>query len=294
MELRIINPQEEGFVQEIQWNHEELKTEISRKMQDYKTLVFTEDTTRDAKKDRADLNKLKKAFDDERKRIKKLCMAPYEKFEQQAKEIIALIDEPIRMIDAQIKEVEEQKKIQKRKEIEALFDTIGFHVFVTLDSIWDEKWLNATFSMSKIEEQMRSRMYQIGTEVLTIQQLPEFSFEAMEVYKNTLNLSMAIQEGQRLADIQKRKKEHEEACARQKAEEEARKAMAASEHPSVDAANPSVPDEKVTEGRDSEPVQEAASAEVIQLDFRVWGTREQLMALRNYMVENGLKYGKVE
>ena len=33
---------------------------------------------------------------------------------------------------------------------------------------------------------------------------------------------------------------------------------------------------------------------VLQLDFRVWGTREQLLALRNYMNENHLRFGKVE
>lgn len=38
------------------------------------------------KADRADLNKLKKAFEDERKRVKKICMEPYTKFEQQVKE----------------------------------------------------------------------------------------------------------------------------------------------------------------------------------------------------------------
>ena len=42
----------------------------------------------------------------------------------------------------------------------------------------------------------------------------------------------------------------------------------------------------------------AASVEeqkpVMHLDFRVWGTKEQLLALRNYMNENHLKFGKVE
>ena len=61
MELRIISPQENGFVQEIQWNNEELKTAIAAKMEDYKGLVFTEETIKEGKKDRADLNKLRTA-----------------------------------------------------------------------------------------------------------------------------------------------------------------------------------------------------------------------------------------
>lgn len=110
MELKIISPQENGFVEEIKWNNEELKAEIAAKMKDYRGLVFTEESIADAKKDRANLNKLKSAFEDERKRVKKLCMEPYNKFEQQVKEVTALIEEPIRLIDSQIKEVEQRKK----------------------------------------------------------------------------------------------------------------------------------------------------------------------------------------
>ena len=194
MEFKILSPQDGNLVQDISWNNEELKAEISAKMEDYKGLVFTEETVKEAKKDRASLNKLRSAFEDERKRIKKLYMDPYNRFEQQVKEVIALIDEPIRLIDAQIKEVEENKKIQKRKDIEELFESIGFQNFVSLNQIWDEKWLNASVPITKIEEQMKSEMYRIGNEVATISRLPEFSFEAMEVYKKSLDMNHAIQE----------------------------------------------------------------------------------------------------
>ena len=294
MELKIINPHEGGFVKEIEWNHEELKKEISAKMEEYKTLVFTENTIKDAKKDRADLNKLKNAFEDERKRIKKLCMDPYNRFEGQVKEITSLIEEPIRLIDAQIKEVDQQKKAQKRMQIEDLFRIIGFQVFVTLDQIWDDKWLNATVSLKNIEEQMKSRMYQIGEDIYTIQNLPEFSFESMEVYKKTLNLTMAVQESRRLSDIRKKKREHEEAIAKQKAEEEARIAATVPENPSGSVGTSPIPGARFVESAHDKTLREPLSEEVIQLDFRVWGTRDQLINLRNYMKENGLRFGKVE
>ena len=137
-------------------------------------------------------------------------------------------------------------------------------------------------------------MYQIGEDVVTIHKLSEFSFEAMEVYKNTLNLTMAIQEGQRLLDIQKRKKEHEEALAKQKAEEETRIAASVPDNPSESLDNPQISDAESIECGSDVPVQEALQGEVIQLDFRVWGTREQILMLRDYMKENHLKFGKVE
>ena len=278
MELKILSPQEGGFVKEIRWNNEELKAEIAEKMQEYKSLAFTEDTIKEAKADRAKLNKLRTAFEDERKRIKKLCMAPYDEFEKQIKELIALIDEPIRLIDSQIKEVEEKRRDDKRKEIEMLFPAIGFQDFVTLDMIWDEKWLNATVSMTKIEEQMKSRMYQIGDDVFAIHSLPEFSFEAMEVYKKTLDLTMAIQEGQRLSEIQKRKAAYEE--------EQRRKEEAARQE-AVRPVNKPEPEPEQSEVKEE-------NAELLQLDFRVWGTREQIIGLRQYLIDNKIEFGKVE
>lgn len=279
MELKIISPQEGGFVKEIQWNNEELKAEIGAKMDDYKGLVFTEDAIKEAKKDRAKLNKLRTAFEDERKRVKNLCMRPYNVFEQQVKEVVSLIDEPIRFIDVQIKEVEEKKRAQKREDIEALFQSIGFQRFVTLDQIFDNKWLNATVSMNTIEEQMKSRMYQIGTGVATISRLPEFSFEAMEVYKETLDINRAIQEGQRLAAIQKRKVEQEAAqeAAKRKAAEEARKK------------------EEAPKTIEAEPESQVSAQEntLHTIDFRVTATLEQLNLLKEFLINNQIQYGPV-
>lgn len=289
MELKILSPQEGGFVKEIRWNNEELKTEIAEKMQEYKSLAFTEETIKEAKADRAKLNKLRTAFEDERKRIKKLCMAPYDEFEKQVKELIALIDEPIQLIDSQIKEVEQKRREEKRQKIEELFAGIGFQTFVTLDKIWDDKWLNSSVTLGKIEEQMKSRMYQIGSDYFTIKNLPEFSFEAMEVYKNTLNLTMAIQEGQRLSEIQKRKAAYEE--------EQRRKSAGAQNGTQTIQAEPqpAKSEKGKAEGFEGAAQQEERQeAQVFKMDFRVWGTKDQLMGLRQYLIDNKIKFGKVE
>lgn len=291
LELKIFSPQENGFVPEIKWNNEELKAAIAEKMEEYKGLVFTEETISEGKKDRANLNKLRGAIDDERKRVKKLCMEPCNRFEKEVKEVLALVDEQISAIDVQIKEVEQIKREEKRKAVQELFESIGFQKFVTLEMIWDEKWLNASVALSKVENQMKETMYRIGEEVGTISRLPEFSFEAMEVYKKTLDLTQAIKKGQELADIQKRK---EEALARQKAEEERRKAEEAatgkeSENPEEAADTHDAP--KKAEENDYTRV---VSEPVMRIDFRVWGTKEQILALRDYMKQNNLKFGKVE
>lgn len=219
-------------------------------------------------------------------------MEPYNRFEKQLKEVTVLIDEPARLIDAQIKEVEQMKREEKRKEVQELFKTIGFQNFVTVEMIWDEKWLNASVPLSKVESQMKDIMYRIGEEVGTINHLQEFSFEALEVYKKTLDLTQAIRKGKELADIQKRKEEAR--IAREKAEEE-RKAAELAEQNAEPVETAGAAEATATE--DTAPGAPAVNTEeenVMYLDFRVWGTKEQLMALRDYMKENHLRFGKVE
>lgn len=202
----------------IEFNFEELKEQVTKKVAMYKNLVYTDDQVKEAKADRAALNKFVKSLSDERIRVKKQCLKPYEEFESKINELTAIVNEPIQLIDKQVKEYEEKQKAEKLESIKELFVTIGFQSFVKLENIFDQKWLNSGTSMKKIEDFMNEKKFQIGNDVLAINRLPEFSFEAMETYKQTLDLSKAIQEGQRLADIAKRKAEHEAELARQQAE----------------------------------------------------------------------------
>ena len=64
MELRIYNPQDDGFIQKIEWNFEELKNEITVASEEYAVSVYTDDAIKAAKADRAKLNKFVDAMED--------------------------------------------------------------------------------------------------------------------------------------------------------------------------------------------------------------------------------------
>ncbi len=78
MELRIYSPQEDGFLQSIEWNFEDLKQEVKARVRenDYTNLVYADDQIKEAKKDRANLRKFNAAVNDKRKEVKKRVMAP--------------------------------------------------------------------------------------------------------------------------------------------------------------------------------------------------------------------------
>jgi hypothetical protein len=216
MELRV---NEVTIPEEIKvLNFEELKAELKDKAEYYGSLLYTDEQIKDAKADRAMLNKFKNTANSERIRKEKEYMKPFNQFKSQINELIAIVDKPIAVIDERIAAYNDEQKAQKKKAIEELFAGMGFQSFVTLEKIWDPKWLNASTSMKSIEEQMRSRMYEIGDNVLRISQFPEFSFEAMEAFKETLLIDTAV-------DVVQKNREMEQKKAAAKAAEEARKAQ---------------------------------------------------------------------
>lgn len=295
MELKIVSPQEGGFVKEIKWNNEELKAEIAEKMQEYKSLVFTEETMKDAKADRAKLNKLKTAFEDERKRIKKLCMEPYETFEKQVKEVIALIEEPIRLIDQQIKEVEERKKLEKKGQILEYYEEhIGaLKGVLPFEKLFKQEYLNASKSMKSITEEMAGAIQRVNNDLDTIEGFgSKYDLQIKDVYLRTLDLSSAMQEKARLEEIERRLAEKKE--EERKAQELAAKAATSKQSEERTESEKIEEMQAVEQKEEKKDLQTSPEPQQFQMDFRIWGTREQIMGLRQYLIDHNIKFGKVE
>lgn len=207
MELRLINPNESGFLQHIEWNSEEIRKQVQMMMSAYTDVVYTEDTMKAAKDDRATLNKFKKVIEDRRKEVKKKCMEPYEQFEKEVKEITALIDKPIVMIDSQIKEYEEKQKAEKKAQIQAAYDeSIGdFGNDLPFERVFDTRYLNATFSLSKAMSEVIEKIEKFKTDIATIDSLDsKHKLNVRDVYVRTLDLSQAMAEDRRLRELEER------------------------------------------------------------------------------------------
>lgn len=271
----------------IDFNFEELKEEITNKSALYKNMVYTDETIKDAKSDRALLNKFKTALEDKRKEVKKQCLEPYNQFEKQIKELVAIIDEPVKLIGEQITEFEDREKAEKHEQIIELFNKAGFQSFVTLEQIYDPKWLNKSVSLKSIEEELTNTVYRIGHDVTTINSLKEYSFEALEHYKKTLDLAGAIAEGQRLADIQKRKLEHE---AEVKAREELAKKQA--EEKAKAEAEAMVPEE-LEEVSQEEP-QQAVEVKRQWIKFVALLSKDDALALKEFCDKRGIEIKSVK
>lgn len=276
MQLKI---NEVEIPKKIDFNYTELKQELTEKVQMYETLVYTDDQIKQAKTDKANLNKLKKALNDERIRREREYMAPFNEFKAQINEIIGIIDKPIAIIDKQVKEADEQKKLEKAHAIEELFEEMTKPEWVKLQAIYNSKWLNATSSIKSIREEIESRLEQINNDLATLSNLPEFGFEATEVYKVTLDINKAVNEGKRLAEIQKRKEEQE----RLKAEAEAR---AKEEKPKIEEIGSKV-EEKV-ENEDVKTTNEINNTQWVSFSARL--TVEQARELKEFFDSRNIEF----
>lgn len=193
----------------ITFNYEELKSELLHKVSVYETMVYTEDQVKEAKADRAALNKLKKALNDERIRQEKEYMQPFNTFKAQISELVKIIDNSVSVVDKQVKEFDEKKKAEK---LDAILEYFGIALAAKLPSVpldyrlvVDDKWLNASVSMKSIQEAIDAKLDQVAKDLAVIASLPSYAFEARECYVDTLDLAKAVSEAHRLQEQAEKK-----------------------------------------------------------------------------------------
>ena len=236
MELKITELQLPG---KISFNYEDLKRELSEKVKVYESLVYGDDQIQAAKADRAALNRLKKALNDERIRREKEFLQPFNEFKAQVKELCDIIDVATTSVDKQVKEFEDQKKAEKLQQIQDFFDSKPFpgnFDGLSFRHVFDPKWLNASVSMKSIQEAIDGKVEQIRKDLDVVDSLPFYTFEARECYMDTLDLARAVSEAHRLQEQADKK-------AAWEAEQQKRKAEASAVKPVQVMTNINDPDD---------------------------------------------------
>ena len=287
-EMKVQAPQAQPIV----FNYEELKEALTTALADYKGRIYTEDTIGEAKKDKAKLNNLKKALSDERITRKKDFMKPFEVFEGQVKDLCGMIDEATSGIDSQLEIYEQNRITEKREAIKSMFAEIasGYDInFITLEKIYNPKWENKTTTDKTIATEITEAFEKATRDLEIISKMPRYAFEATEVYKSTFDISKAIAEGERMANIAEAKKQAEIEAqrraeeARLRAEEEARRM----------AENEALMN-KATEVNLAPAAAEPTPAEpTYEFSFKVRITMEKALALKDFCTENGIELQRI-
>lgn len=212
LELKIEAPQSKPVV----FNYLELKEGLTTALADYKNRIYTEDMIGEAKADKAKLNKLRKTLSDERIARKKDFMKPFETFENQVKELCEIIDTASSGIGEQLEAFEQKRVDEKTARIKSMFDEIISIYpinFLTLDKIFDDSWLNKTTSEKTISADIALKCEKIVNDLDIIKKLSKHPYEAEHAYKECLDLNKALDEGERIAEIQAEKGQETQAIA---------------------------------------------------------------------------------
>ena len=337
LKLEIISPNEGQFLKKIGWNKDEIKKAVISITEQYKGLAYTEEQLQEAKKDRAMLNAMKKDISDRRIQVKKALLEPYDVFESEVKEVVALIDEPIEMIGKQIEAYEDKVMEEKNTALAQFFsENIGeLSEVVSYDRIFNPKWLNKTASLSSCKAEIQKIIDDINTDLAAISSSVDEKYQvvAKDYYlQHGFNLSKALGEANRIQEMDKKaeadrkareeaEREREEARKEaERAKEEARKAQEEAELARKElerekalaekeqAEKQAVFEEaKVTDvpvQENNVPVKENVApaskgvneedTKIYKSSFVVRGTKAQLLMLKQYMIDNGIEFGKVE
>ena len=249
-------------------NAKELLANIDNGLKHY-DYVVTENTYEQAKKDRAQLNSIVKMVSDERKRVEDDLFSEWKEDKKNIMDIEKKIKQCADSLGKGITDIEDALKDEKRKHIyeawQTLLDSKGNGEHYDLTPKFNEKWLNKTTSNKSIEKDLNAIYDKIVQDLGFMETfLPNDETDIAqikEVYFQDYDLMRAKVKADDLKRIR-------ESVERQKQKEE----QIVQEPLHFEQSIPNEPENKVVEQNTN------------WAEFRVEGTREQLLELTKVLV----------
>lgn len=245
-----------------------LKAEIMERVSAAVALDCNEDTVKEIKKVRAELNKEFTEYEDARKGVKKAISEPYDRFNGVYKECVSDVFKAADSeLKAKIAAVENGIKKVKHERISSY--AVELRAALGLDWLDVNRVIpNVTMSASEssLIQRVSEEMERINEDVNAIED-PEIFAE----YKKTLSLAQAqtIVKNRR-AEIERAKAEAERKAAEEEIKQEVTERVEMISPPTV---------EELTE-----------IEETFTMSFTVTGTIKQLKALKAFMMENNIEF----
>ena len=273
MENNLITLQQEPVI-----IYEKIKSvgkEVQKRISDLnlENQLVTEDTIKAVKGIRTDLNKEFAAFEEQRKFIKNAVTKPYQEFEEKYKEFIAThYNNADNTLKNKISDFENKLKEDKAERLKYYFTELCQSLqidFLTFEQVK----LNVTLSASEksLKETITAFVEGVNKDLDLLKSIPEsdeFKAEVLHDYKKSLDMANALR------ITQERKKAKEEELKR-------------IEEQKIDVAKNATTAEPQKEVLQAPKVEE--TPKLVETQFRVRGTIEQLKALKQFIIENNIE-----
>lgn len=280
-------------VGELTTNAKAILENVKRNLANYKPENYSEANIADAKRDKAELNAAAKKLNDKRLELEREFMKPFNEFKDTIAETCTVIKTTSAQIDNVVKAVEERERAEKQKLLVEAWDALDF-TLVPLSKIWNPAWLNKTAKNKDTVQEMARIIDKIKQDLIVLDRINEPDAKAH--YLDTLNLDSALQEAdrikancERLATIERERKEREETARATSLPQPEPAPEPETGYPVTETYQEApVQDKLIPFGQESTP-----EPEILERKMRVWGTYEQIVALSDFMNNNGIEFEKL-
>jgi hypothetical protein len=272
-------------------NANDIKKYVSEKLKEYSVDNYTGEA-KQAATDKAEINNAIKTLNDRRIALEKEWNMPFQEFKGIITETIDMMKSASGKLDVIVKNEENKEKEEKRYKILELWEAKKFNL-VTLDRIFNTRWLNKTYKLATIDVELDDIISRINGDLASLDAFGEDTAVLKDLYLSTLNLQATLNKGaelkanrERLIAMEAQKKAEEEAKKaaeaenqkeRQEPEEEDAQTVIAVDFDTHEVKSVSVPTEK--------PV-EAPTEKTYR--FNVYGNERIMNSVRNIAAEMGL------
>lgn len=293
MELKIYSPQDAGFVQKIDWNFDELKAEITAAAHDYETSVYTDESIKAAKADRAKLNKFVDALKKKRTEIRKKLLEPDELFGQQVTELVAIMEKAINNINTQVVDYENRQREAKKEKIREFYEE-NIHdlaEYLPFERVLKTEHILASTSMKSVKEDILALIQKVNEGLAILNEVDSpYAGDMKAAFLRSYDIGAAMAVRNRLETEAENRRLYAEEQARRKAEREAARRA---EVDRINQAGNRVAAEPPKEEKRPEPTMETVEEPLHVIDFRVHATTVQLAQLKNFLKVAGIRYEPV-
>jgi len=268
---------------EIESNISSVKEFANQLNEYYKNIIFDEDSMKNAKEEKAKINKFKTEVSTYRKDIIKQWKEPIEQFETMAKETENILTNTYNTINEQCNSYDEKRKEEKRNNCIDYFKELCENYEIDFLDFKDTG-VNITISSSEksLKTQIKEYVDTIHHSLQTIDTLPDKAELLVEFKSNGYNLAQAI------TDVNKKHKAIEE----EKQRLEQLELIRQSEQISSTAENLMInnDEEEIVAPKviQAEQKSEQLDEQVYTMTFTVKGTMEKLKNLKEYLIKEEL------
>ena len=203
----------------------QIKELVALKIEEYSVDNYQGDENQ-AAKDKAELNNAAKCLNNERIKLEREFMSPFNEFKNIVNDTVSLIETASAKLDAIVKEKVRREKAEKKAKIAELWESKKF-TLVPLEKVYNTKWENKSYKLQTIESDIDGIISQIEGDLNALDSFGEDTAQLKGLYLSTLDLPKTLNKGaelkanrERIAAEERRKAEEDARLAREKAEAE--------------------------------------------------------------------------